>query len=81
MAVVPDMKELLEQDVHRERGAFGPVEIGTASFEGPVLPQYLTRTKPKPNGRAPLAGADDKAALPAHQRKATRAATATDARR
>ncbi|HAP12946.1 MAG TPA: carnitine dehydratase, partial [Afipia sp.] len=32
-----------------------------------------------PKGRAPLAGADDKAALPAHRRKATRAATPQDA--
>ena len=29
LAVVPDMKELLEQDVHRVRGAFGTVEIGS----------------------------------------------------
>lgn len=79
LAVVPDMKELLEQDVYRVRGAFGPVKIGSASFEGPVLPQYLTRSRPKPNGRTPLAGADDKTALPAHKRNATRAATAQDA--
>ena len=79
LAIVPDMKELLEQDVHRIRGAFGPVTIGEATFEGPVLPQYLTRTRPKPNGRTPLAGADDSVTLSAHTRKATRAATPQDA--
>ncbi|CAN5249032.1 CoA transferase [soil metagenome] len=79
LAVVPDMKELLEQDVHRSRGAFGHVTIGTATFEGPVLPQHLTRARPKPNGRAPLAGEDDNTALQAHERKATRPATPEDA--
>jgi crotonobetainyl-CoA:carnitine CoA-transferase CaiB-like acyl-CoA transferase len=52
LAVVPDMKELLEQDVHRARGAFGTVEIGNASFEGPVLPQYLTRSAQAERTRA-----------------------------
>lgn len=56
LAVVPDMKELLAQDVHRKRGAFANVTIGDASFEAPVLPQTLTRTPPRPNGRAPVAG-------------------------
>lgn len=79
LAIVPDMQELLTQEVHRSRGAFGPVSIGSASFEGPVLPQHLTRARPKANGRAPLAGADNESALPAHQRNATRAATPTDA--
>lgn len=79
LAIVPDMEELLAQDVHRSRGAFGPVTIGDKTFEGPVLPQYLTRARPKPNGRAPLAGSDDATALPAHARKATRAATPQDA--
>ena len=78
LAVVPDMKELLKQEVQRERGAFGPVSIGNASFEGPVLPQHLTRTQPKPNGRAPRAGEQDGKTFPAHTRSATRAATADD---
>jgi crotonobetainyl-CoA:carnitine CoA-transferase CaiB-like acyl-CoA transferase len=79
LAVVPDMKELLAQDVHRSRGAFGPVTIGTASFEGPVLPQHLTRALPKANGRAPLAGENNKAALSPHSRTAMRTATPQDA--
>ena len=79
LAIVPDMAELLSQDVHRARGAFGTVTIGTASFEGPVLPQHLTRALPKPNGPAPLAGETGIASLPPHTRQATRAATTSDA--
>ena len=58
MAVVPTMEELLEQEVHRERGAFVPVRIGDAAFEAPRLPQYLTLTPPLAGGTAPLAGED-----------------------
>ncbi|MEA2737701.1 MAG: hypothetical protein QOH05_1008, partial [Acetobacteraceae bacterium] len=57
-AVVPTMAELLEQPVHRERGAFVPVRIGDAAFEAPVLPQHLTLTPPRTGGTAPLAGED-----------------------
>lgn len=56
MAVVPDMAELLQQSVHRERGAFVPVRIGGVAFEAPVLPQHLMATPPKPGGTAPLSG-------------------------
>jgi crotonobetainyl-CoA:carnitine CoA-transferase CaiB-like acyl-CoA transferase len=56
LAVVPAMAELLEQSVHRERGAFVPVRIGGASFEAPVLPQHLTLTPPRAGGTAPLVG-------------------------
>ncbi|MBN9585489.1 MAG: CoA transferase [Afipia sp.] len=79
LAIVPDMKELLAQEVHRARGAFGKVSIGDANFEGPVLPLHLTRARPKPNGRAPLKGAGNHTPLPAHTRQATRAATPQDA--
>ncbi len=78
LAVVPDMEELLAQHVHRERGAFAEVAIGNARFEAPVLPQHLTRTPPKPNGRAPLAGETDMASLTPRTRRARRAATASD---
>ncbi len=78
LAIVPDMAELLAQEVHRSRGAFGKVEIGAASFEGPVLPQHLTRARPKPNGRTPRAGESDGATFPPHARQAQRAATARD---
>ncbi len=78
LAVVPDMAELLEQKVYRERGAFAKVLIGEASFDAPVLPQHLTRSPPKPNGRAPFAGADNDDTLPAHKRLASRASSAGD---
>ena len=78
LAIVPDMRELLTQQVHRERGAFAKVEIGNASFDAPVLPQRLTRSPPKPNGRSPFAGEDDNAVLPPRERAANRAATAVD---
>ncbi|HEY4172602.1 MAG TPA: CoA transferase, partial [Rhodopila sp.] len=58
MAVVPTMAELLEQDVHRGRGAFVPVRIGDVAFEAPMLPQHLTLTPPRAGGTAPLAGED-----------------------
>jgi crotonobetainyl-CoA:carnitine CoA-transferase CaiB-like acyl-CoA transferase len=58
LAVVPTMAELLEQQVHRERGAFVPIRIGDAAFEGPVLPQHLILTPPRTGGTAPLACED-----------------------
>lgn len=69
MAVVPTMAELLEQHVHRERGAFVPVRIGEAAFEAPVLPQHLTHTPPRAGGDAPLACEDHAAwSVPAEPR-------------
>ncbi|MBS0643274.1 MAG: CoA transferase [Proteobacteria bacterium] len=59
IVMVPTMAELLELHVHRERGAFGPVRIGEAGFEAPVLPQRLTKTPPRSGGTSPLAGEDD----------------------
>jgi len=58
MAVVPTMEELLEQRVHRERGAFVPVRIGEEGFEAPIIPQHLTRTPPRQGGTAQHAGED-----------------------
>lgn len=78
LAVVPNMRELLAQPFHRERGSFGTVRIGSAEFEGPVLPQTLLRTPPRPNGPAPLAGEHDGAQLPARMRVA-KGAVAADA--
>ena len=62
---VPDMARLLALPAHRARSAFGTVEVGGARFEGPALPQYLTRTPPLRHGRAPLAGEHDALAAPA----------------
>jgi len=55
-AIVPDMKDLLQQRVSRDNGAFPEVAIGEARFEGPLLPLRLTQTPPRQGGRAPLAG-------------------------
>jgi crotonobetainyl-CoA:carnitine CoA-transferase CaiB-like acyl-CoA transferase len=78
LAVVPSMKELLEQPVHRQRGAFAKVVIGTASFDAPVLPQRLMRSPPRPNGTAPSAGDSNNETLTPHRRLAGRAATPRD---
>jgi crotonobetainyl-CoA:carnitine CoA-transferase CaiB-like acyl-CoA transferase len=58
LAVVPTMADLLDQQVHRGRGAFVPVRIGDTAFEAPVLPQHLTLTPPRAGGTAPLACED-----------------------
>ena len=73
LAVVPTMRELLLQKVHRDRGAFVPVRIGDISFEGPVAPLHLASTPPKRGGEAPKAGVHEAAwttpasARPTHQ--------------
>ncbi len=59
LCIVPTMRELLCQPIHRERGVFAPVRIGEATFEAQVLPQHLTRTPPRRGGTAPLAGTHD----------------------
>jgi crotonobetainyl-CoA:carnitine CoA-transferase CaiB-like acyl-CoA transferase len=56
LAIVPDMAMLLRNPVHRARDAFGMVRLGQARFEGPTLPQRLTRTPPLAGGTAPFAG-------------------------
>ena len=63
VVIVPDMAQLLEQQVHRERGAFVPVRLGNATFEGPILPQRMGEDGPLPGGRAPLAGQHDAGSL------------------
>ncbi|MBR0662957.1 CoA transferase [Roseomonas hellenica] len=63
-AVVPDMATLLATPMHRARNAFGTVRIGDAAFEGPTLPQHLTRTPPRAGGTAPCPGAHDGMPLP-----------------
>lgn len=63
VVIVPDMAQLLSQQVHRDRGAFVPVRLGQASFEGPILPQRMGEQGPLPGGRAPLAGQHEDAAL------------------
>ena len=76
--LVPTMDELLQQRVHRERGAFVSVESGAHQFEGVVVPFPLAEAGPLPGGAAPVMGADnlfyraDKALAPRARR--TRAA-------
>ncbi len=74
LAVVPAMEELLQQKVHRERGAFVPVRIGGVTFEGPAAPQHLERTPPKRGGEAPLAGAREAVWIAAQAARPTRQA-------
>ncbi|WP_236675066.1 CaiB/BaiF CoA-transferase family protein [Piscinibacter sp. HJYY11] len=56
---VPTMDELLQQAVHRERGAFVPVQFGEHTVEGPVVPLRLDTAGPLPGGRAPSLGEHD----------------------
>jgi crotonobetainyl-CoA:carnitine CoA-transferase CaiB-like acyl-CoA transferase len=75
LAVVPTMEELLQQKVHRDRGAFVPVRIAGKSFEGPVAPLHLEFTPPKRGGEAPKAGAHQAVWIaPASPRPAQQAA-------
>ncbi|MCK8785966.1 CoA transferase [Roseomonas sp. NAR14] len=64
-AVVPDMAGLLATPTHRARDAFQRVRIGDAEFEGPTLPQRLTRTPPLATGTAPRLGEHDASPLAA----------------
>ncbi|PLP96523.1 CaiB/BaiF CoA-transferase family protein [Cupriavidus pauculus] len=72
--VVPSMATLLGQAVHRERGAFVPVELDGVTFEGPVVPLRLDDAGPLAGGKAPALGADTafyrQAGLDRHPRQA-----------
>jgi crotonobetainyl-CoA:carnitine CoA-transferase CaiB-like acyl-CoA transferase len=60
VVIVPRMDQLLAQKIHRQRGAFVPVQIGEAKFEGPVSPARLGgEVEPLHGGTAPLPGEDD----------------------
>ncbi len=56
-AVVPEMATLLRTPTHRARDAFQCVAHPGGAFEGPTLPQRLTRTPPRRTGAAPAAPA------------------------
>ncbi|SDB59848.1 CaiB/BaiF CoA-transferase family protein [Belnapia rosea] len=68
-AVVPDMARLLATPTHRARDAFATVQLGERQFEGPTLPQRLTRTPPLTGGRAPRPGEHDGQPLPERPRR------------
>ena len=57
--IVPTMTQLLQQQVHRQRGAFVPVRAGEAQIEGPVVPLRLDAAGPLPGGPAPEKGEHD----------------------
>lgn len=57
--IVPTMEELLRQNVHRQRNAFVPVEVGGATFVGPVVPLRLDAAGPLHGGPVPMKGAHD----------------------
>ena len=79
LAIVPDMRELLTQPVFRERGTFAEVTIGSASFDaaGAAAASHALAAQAQRPLRRSQARIDD-AALPAHRRLASRAATADD---
>lgn len=58
--IVPTMETLLGQAVHRQRGAFVPVDMGGISVEGPVVPLRLDAAGPLPGGAVPAKGAHDR---------------------
>ena len=66
-AVVPEMATLLATPTHRARDAFQRLRLGSLSFEGPTLPQRLTRTPPR---NAPVPQQEPPAAPALHGAKA-----------
>lgn len=57
--LVPTMAELLQQDVHRTRGAFVPVQAGRVVLQAPVVPLRLGDAGPLPGGPVAALGADN----------------------
>lgn len=51
-AIVPEMGELLAQPVFRDAGAFAPIGIAGARFEGPAVPFRPPRCPPRSGGTA-----------------------------
>lgn len=59
IAIVPDMAELLEQDVWRQRGTFADIRIGERTVRAPGCPFRLTVTPPQAGGVVPAPGEHD----------------------
>jgi crotonobetainyl-CoA:carnitine CoA-transferase CaiB-like acyl-CoA transferase len=55
-AIVPDMKQVLEWPVFRERKAIVPIAMGSRIVGAPGSPLHLTRTPPNFGGRVPEIG-------------------------
>ena len=54
--LVPTMAELLQQAVHRDRGAFVQVRVDDRQFEAPGVPLPLGTAGPLPGGAVPSLG-------------------------
>jgi crotonobetainyl-CoA:carnitine CoA-transferase CaiB-like acyl-CoA transferase len=55
-AIVPDMKQVLEWPVFRDRQAIVPIQMGERMVEAPGSPFNLTRTPPNFGGKVPELG-------------------------
>ena len=58
-AIVPDMMQVLDQPVFRDRQAIVPITIGERTVEAPGSPLSLTRTPPCLGGKVPAVGEDN----------------------
>ncbi|MBL8674953.1 MAG: CoA transferase, partial [Rhodospirillales bacterium] len=63
-AIVPDMGEMLELPVFRERDAIVPITVGGRVVEAPGSPLHLTATPPRFGGAVPEIGAHTGAIVP-----------------
>ena len=57
--LVPTMEALLQQTVHRQRGAFAQICRDELQFEGPIVPLRLGAAGPLAQGSVPALGADN----------------------
>jgi crotonobetainyl-CoA:carnitine CoA-transferase CaiB-like acyl-CoA transferase len=57
-AIVPDMKQVLEWPVFRDRKAIVPIKFADRTVEAPGSPLSLTKTPPRFGGRVPAVGED-----------------------
>ena len=61
--IVPDMKQVLEWPVFRDRSAIVPIQMGERTVEAPGSPLHLMRTPPNFGGRVPELGEHDGAIM------------------
>jgi len=72
------MKELLAQEVYRQRGAFAKSRNRQGVVRRSGAAATPARSPPKANGTAPFAGDSNDCACPRNRRLAGRAATPQD---
>ena len=58
-AIVPDMMQVLDWPVFRDRKGIVPIKIGERTVEAPGSPLSLTRTPPCLGGKVPAVGEDN----------------------